>query len=275
MEKVINGNGGSSGDQKPLALITGASSGIGLALAKKFAGHGFDIVVAAENPEIAQVQDQIADDVAVSHLQVDLSTHDGVERLYDFVKASGRPVDALAVNAGVGVSGDFIRETDLQEEMNLIDLNIRSVVHLAKRFGKDMVARGGGKILFTSSVAAMAPGPFYAVYAASKAFVQSFAQALRNELQDSGVSVTSLMPGATDTHFFARAGMEDTKAAAGDKDDPDEVAQDGFDALMDGKDHIIAGSFKNKAQGALSKWVPETFGAKMQRQQTEPGSARH
>jgi short-subunit dehydrogenase len=182
-------------------------------------------------------------------------------------------VDAIAINAGVGVGGDFARETDLKDELNLINLNVVSSVHLAKRVVKDMVDRHQGRILFSSSIAALMPGPFEAVYAASKAFLQSFSEALRNELKDTGVTVTSLMPGPTDTNFFHRAGMDDTKAGADKKDDPAMVAKQGFEALMAGKDSIIAGSLKTKLQGTVSKVLPDTANAELHRQLTEPGSA--
>ena len=175
-----------------------------------------------------------------------------------------------AINAGVGVGGEFARETDLKDELNLINLNVVSTVHLAKRVVKDMVERGQGKILFTSSIAALMPGPFEAVYAASKAFVQSFSQGLRNELKDTGVTVTALMPGPTDTNFFHRAGMDNTKVGTDQKDDPAIVAKQGFEALMAGKDHVIAGSLKTKLQGTVSKVLPDTVNAQQHRQLTEP-----
>jgi uncharacterized protein len=182
-------------------------------------------------------------------------------------------VDAIAINAGVGVGGDFARETDLKDELNLINLNVVSTVHLAKRIVKDMVANGKGRILFTSSIAALMPAPFEAVYAASKAFVHSFAEGIRNELKDTGVTVTSLMPGPTDTNFFDRAGMDDTKVAQDKKDDPSEVAKQGFEALMAGKDSVIAGSLKTKIMGMGSRFMPETVSAELHRQLSEPGSA--
>jgi len=208
----------------------------------------------------------------VETVQTDLATYDGVETLYNKIKATGRPVEAIAINAGVGVGGDFARETDLKDELNLINLNVVSSVHLAKRVVKDMVERGNGRILFTSSIAALMPGPFEAVYAASKAFVHSFSEGLRNELKDTGVTVTALMPGPTDTNFFHRADMDDTKVGASKKDDPALVAKQGFDALMAGKDDIIAGSLKTKLQGMVSKVLPETVNAELHHQISEPGS---
>ena len=173
----------------------------------------------------------------------------------------------------MGVGGAFTRGTDLQAELNLINLNVVAPVHLAKRVAPQMVERGQGRLLFTSSIAATMPAPFEAVYGASKAFVLSFAEALRNELRDTGVSVTALMPGPTETNFFHRAGMDDTKAGADKKDDPAEVAGQGFEALMAGKDSVVAGSLKSKVMGAANEVLPETAKAAAHRRLAEPGSA--
>lgn len=260
---------------RPLAVVTGASNGIGYELAKQFAQNGFDLLITATGSSINEAARDFENNGAlVETVEADLATYDGVETLYKQIKATGRSVDAIAINAGVGVGGDFARETDLKDELNLINLNVVSSVHLAKRVVKDMVARGQGRILFTSSIAAIMPGPFEAVYAASKAFIHSFSEALRNELKDTGVTVTSLMPGPTDTNFFHRGGMDDTKAGAGEKDDPALVAKQGFEALMAGKDAVIAGSIKTKLQGNVSKVLPDTVNAEQHRQLTEPGSAR-
>ncbi len=259
---------------RPLAVVTGASNGIGYELAKQFAQHGFDLVIAAEDTGIATAaRDFEGLGAGVESLRVDLAIYDGVEQLYGKITATGRPVEAIALNAGVGVGGDFTRGTDLKAELNLIDLNVASPVHLAKRVLPDMAARGAGRVLFTSSIAATMPAPFEAVYGASKAFLLSFAEALRNELKDTGVTVTALMPGPTDTNFFHRAGMDDTKAGASKKDDPGEVARQGFEALMAGKDHVVAGSLKSKLTGAANEILPETVKAEAQRSLAEPGSA--
>lgn len=261
---------------RPLAVITGASNGIGYELAKQFAQHGFDLLVTSTGPSIneaAQALEKLG--AKVETVQADLATYDEVEELYHKIEETHRPVEAIAINAGVGVGGDFARETDLNDELNLINLNVVSSVHLAKRVLKDMVDRGHGRILFTSSIAAIMPGPFEAVYAASKAFIKSFSEGLRNELKDTDITVTALMPGPTDTNFFHRAGMDDTKAGANQKDDPALVAKQGFEALMAGKDHVIAGSLKTRIQGTVSQILPDTVNAEQHRQLTEPGSANN
>jgi uncharacterized protein len=257
---------------RPLALVTGASSGIGLELARQFVQNGFDVVITAENDQLPAAESSLVSDGAqVRSVRADLSTADGVERLWSDVTQGGRPLDAVALNAGVGVNGDFTRDIPLEDDLNLIAVNVTAVVHLAKRVLPGMVQRGAGRVLITSSVAATMPGPYYATYAASKAFLQSFAQAIRFELKDSGVSVTALQPGPTDTDFFERAGMEDTKVAGADKDDPAEVAREGFEAMMAGKDHVVAGSLKNKAQTTGSRILSERAKAAMHASQTKPG----
>jgi uncharacterized protein len=194
-----------------------------------------------------------------------------VQRLYERIRAKGRPLEAIAINAGVGVGGPFV-DNDLEEEIDLINLNVVSTVRLAKHVVRDMVSRGAGRVLFTSSIAAELPAPFLAVYGASKSFVQSFSEALRNELSDTGVTVTSLQPGPTDTNFFERAGMQDTKVAVDEKDDPAEVARQGFEAMMAGKDHVVAGSFMNKVQSVMAHVLPDPVKAQQHRKQAEPGS---
>ena len=246
-----------------LAVVTGASSGIGRSLAKEFARRGFDVVVAAEDDAIHDTAAELeASGRTVWPVQVDLSTPEGVVTLYREVQGLGRPVDALALNAGVGVGGRFVH-TDLEDDLRLVDLNVRSTVHLAKLVIREMVARGEGRVLVTSSIAATAPGPYHATYAASKAFGHSFAEGIRQELKDTGVTVTSLMPGPTDTEFFGRADMEDTKIAQGHKDDPDDVAEDGLDALFSGKATVVAGSMRNKLQAELGTHLPDAVAAPM------------
>jgi uncharacterized protein len=256
----------------PSAIVTGASSGIGLALARQFVDHGYDVVLAAEDDELATAAESLRGaGRQVTAVQVDLSTPEGVNDLYMRATHGNRPIDAIALNAGIGVGGLF-HETDLEDDLRLVDLNVRSLVHLAKLVVRDMVARGQGRVLVTSSVAAKAPGPYHSTYAASKAFGHSFAEGIRVELKDTGVTVTSLMPGPTDTEFFDRAGMEDTRVAQGSKDDPDSVAADGFKALMEGRDHVVAGSVKNNVMAAGSSLQPDPVAAKGMSKMTEPGS---
>ena len=214
-----------------LAVVTGASSGIGFELARQFAEHGFDLIVVAEDESIGGAADELRDlRVEVVPVQVDLTRAADVDRLWERVRARGRPLAAIAINAGVGVGGPFV-DNDLEDELRLIDLNVVSVVRLAKYAVRDMVSRGSGRILLTSSIAAEAPAPFLAVYGASRAFVQSFAEALHYELKDTGVTVTALQPGPTDTNFFERVE---------EKDDPAEVARQGFEAMMAGEHRVKA-----------------------------------
>ena len=198
---------------------------------------------------------------------------EGVEFLSAAIQNCGRTLDAICLNAGVGVSGEFT-STDLTRELSMIGLNIDSAVHLTKRILPIMISAGHGKILYTSSIAATMPGPYYAVYAATKAFLQSFSEAIRFEMKDKGITVTSLQPGATETNFFARADMLDTPAGPAKKDDPAQVAEQGFEALMAGRDHVVAGSLMNNFMAATAKLAPESTGARMQAMQTKPNSLK-
>jgi short-subunit dehydrogenase len=262
------------GTPRPLAVVTGASSGIGLALAEEFGRNGFDLLVTAEDDELepAAARLESATGARVRAVRADLRTYEGVEDLFGEITASG-PVDAIALNAGIGSSGPFSTGPDLKTQLDVVQLNVVSQVHLARRVLPDLVARGAGRVLFTSSIAATQPGPFEAVYAASKAFLFSFAEALRTELDDTGVTVTALLPGPTETEFFDRADMGDTKLGASSKDDPAEVAKQGFEALMAGKDHVTAGSFKNKVMTGVSKITPEKLKSATHQKMSEPGSA--
>jgi short-subunit dehydrogenase len=259
---------------RPLALVTGASSGIGRELAKQFARNDFDLIMTAEDGELAAAAREVeALGAAVESVQADLATPDGVEQLHARIQAAGRPLDAAALNAGVGSGGSFA-DTPLEDELRLVDLNVRSTVHLAKYVVRDMKARGSGRILFTSSIASTMPGPYQAVYNASKSFVQSLALALRNELKGTGVTVTSLMPGPTDTEFFERAGMLDTKVGSGSKDPAADVARDGFEAMMGGRERVVASSASTKAQGRFSRLMPDSVKAEMHRRMAKPGSGK-
>jgi short-subunit dehydrogenase len=256
---------------KPLAVVTGGSSGIGYELARQFADNGYDVLIAAENEgHLAQAQASLSAGGSVIETHAsDLGTEQGVDSLYAAI--AGRPVDVLCVNAGIGLGGPFV-ETDLQQELKMIDLNVRGAVQLTKLVLKDMVARDSGKLLFTSSIAATHPSPFEAVYGSTKVFLRWFGESLRNELKDTGVGVTVLMPSVTDTNFFARADMLDTNAGTMDnKDDPAVVAKAGFDALMADK-HKVVPTLKNKLMGALADVTPAPVGAQMHRALAEPGS---
>jgi uncharacterized protein len=253
------------------AVITGASSGIGFELARELGERGFDLLIAAEDAGVKQAAEELhAHGFAVEAVQTDLATYQGVETLWRAIEAGGRPVQILALNAGVCVRGDFARTTELDDELNLLRLNVLSSVHLAKRVVPAMVKRRSGGVLITSSVAATMPSPLLATYGASKAFLLSFAEALRNELKGTGVGVTALMPGPTSTHFFERAGMEDTKVGQAKKADPRHVARQGVDALLAGKPKVVAGSPGNKVQAFLTRFIPDSAKAGLHRRQAEP-----
>ena len=250
--------------------MTGASSGIGRALAMEFADNGFDLVLAADEPQVhATAAEAARHGITVEAIEVDLATAEGVERLHQRALEQRSPVAALALNAGIGVHGPFHR-SGLDDDLRLVDLNVRSVVHLAKLAIPGMVERGHGRVLFTASIAGLAPGPFHATYAASKAFVHSLAEALRHELKGTGVATTSLMPGPVDTEFFERADMTETRIARGPKDSPQTVAHDAFEALMAGKDHVVAGSLLNRASSAASAFVPDPVLAAVAARATTP-----
>ncbi|MFJ4338487.1 SDR family NAD(P)-dependent oxidoreductase [Streptomyces sp. NPDC088915] len=260
-------------DTRPLALVTGASSGIGFELARQLAERGYDLVVNAEDDaRLQQAAQQVrAAGARVEVVRADLRDPEQTERLFAAATGLGRPLDVVVLNAGVGQGGAFV-DTDLADELEIIDLNVRSTVHLAKLTLRDMAARDRGRVLVTSSIASTMPGSFQAVYNASKSFLQSFTEALQNELEDTAVTLTSLMPGPTETDFFHRADMDDTKVGQQDKDDPAQVARQGLDALFSGKDKIVAGSVKTKAQAAANKVLPDSLKAEAHRKMAEPGS---
>lgn len=253
----------------PVAVVTGASSGIGLELARHLAGRGYDLVIAAEDTAIDEAATAIGDATSVEPVRVDLATAEGVEHLVTHL--GDRPVDALLVNAGVAVGGGSFVETDLDRHLGLVALNVTGAVHLTHRIVSRMAERGEGRVLVTSSIAAKAPGPYLSTYSASKAFLYSFAQALRVELADRGVSVTALMPGPTDTPIWERGDMEGTAIADMATGDPVEVARAGIDALLAGDDHVVPGLL-NKASVAASNVLPDTAIARSQANVTKPGS---
>ena len=257
---------------KQLAVVTGASSGIGYNLAKVFAENDFDLVIASNGERLDKAEADfkvIGADVKTVH--ADLATYEGVDAFWNEVEALGRPVAAAALNAGVGVGGLFA-ETDLQKEINLVRLNVEGTVHIAKHVVKHMVAQGEGRILFTASIAAEMIAPREAVYAASKAFDLSFAKSLRVELEDTGVTVTALQPGPVNTDFFHRAGMDNTQVGQEGKkeSEPYDVARQGFEAMMKGEKHVYAASLKTKVEGAVANLVPDAVKAAMHEKMAKP-----
>lgn len=259
--------------QRPLAIVTGASSGIGLELGKVLADEGFDLVVAAEDERITEAADELrGHGAAVEPVQADLSQGAGVESLARAVQAQDRPVAALCLNAGRSIGGAFVGGTPLDQDLLIVDLNCRSVVHLAKLLLPDMVARGEGRVLITSSIAATVPGPYQAIYNASKSFVQSFSLAIREELKDTGVTVTALMPGPTETEVFERADMMDTKVGTGSKDSPELVARQAYDGMMAGDERVRGGGLSSKLQGVVGRFGPDSLKAKVFTREAKPGT---
>ena len=257
---------------KKFAVVTGGSSGIGLQLAKQFLSNDFDVLIAAD-VDVDQAAGELrGGGGAVDAMTVDLSTLDGVQALYQRIKQGGRKVDALAANAGIGLGKSFF-DQDREDWVKVIDTNVVGTLDLLQLVGRDMRADGHGRILITSSIASQMPGAFNAVYNATKAFLQSFSFAIRNELKDSGVTVTALLPGPTETDFFERGDLGDTKVGASKKDDPAAVAKTGFDALMAGEGDVVYG-LKNKLQAAAAKFIPDDRLAESHRGMSEPGSAK-
>jgi short-subunit dehydrogenase len=255
-----------------LAVVTGASSGIGYSLARELAKRGYDLVVCSAGDRLASAaQDFRSTGVSVTEVQADLATPQGVTDLWNRTKDLGRPVDIACLNAGVGVGGLF-SETNLEEELNMINLNCVGTVQLAKYLTQEMVGRQTGKILFTASIAGEMVAPREAIYAATKAFVLSFAHSLRYELRDSGVTVTALQPGPTDTDFFHRAGMDNTEVGSKGKQEsqPEDVAKEGIEALLSGKDHVYSASVKTKMEGMLANVLPGSAKAAMHEKMARP-----
>jgi short-subunit dehydrogenase len=254
---------------RPLAVVTGASTGIGYHLARCAAEHGYDLIVAADTPLLQATKDFEALGASVEAVQVDLATTDGVQQLVSCI--NGRAVDVLMANAGHGLGGSFLQQ-DFKAVLHVINTNITGTVHLIQHVARDMVARASGRILITGSIAGFQPGSFHAVYNGSKAFIDSFSIALRNELKGTEVTVSCLMPGPTDTEFFERAGMETTKVANDPKMmmQPEDVARLGFQAMLKGEADVVAG-VRNKLQVVMSKVMPAQATAQMHRKLAEPG----
>ena len=257
-------------NSRPLAIVTGASAGIGYHLAALCAKNGFDLVVAADEPAIAQAARAFeTHGVTAEAVEADLATIEGVDQL--LAKVAGRPVAALLANAGHGLGKAFL-DQDFDAARHVIDTNITGTIYLIQKVGRDMRARGEGRILVTGSIAGFMPGTYQAVYNGTKAFIDSFSFALRAELKGSGVTVTCLMPGATETDFFERADMLDTKVGRQKKDDPVDVAKTGFDAMMRGDGDVVSG-WQNKLQSAIANITPAGVLAEQHRKMAAPGTA--
>jgi short-subunit dehydrogenase len=255
---------------RPLAIVTGASSGIGFELAKCCAEGGYDLLIAADEPAIHAAASALRNQgAAVEALELDLATDEGVDRLCE--AARGRTVEALLANAGQGLGHAFL-DQEFERIRAVINTNITGTVRLIHKIGKEMRGRGKGRILITGSIAGLMPGTFQAVYNGTKAFLDSFSFALRAELKDSGVTVTCLMPGATETEFFERADMLDTKVGAGKKQQPSEVAKVGYEAMMKGDGDVVSG-WNNKLKAAISRVMPSGVMAEQHRSEAAPGSA--
>jgi short-subunit dehydrogenase len=256
---------------RAFAIVTGASSGIGYELARRCAKEGYDLLIAADEPAIEQAAKSLRDAGAeVDAIQADLATIEGVDTLYGAAK--GRAVDALFANAGRGLGHAFL-DQDFDKARRVIDTNVTGTVYLIHKVGNDMRRRNSGRILITGSIAGFMPGSFQAVYNGTKAFLNSFSFALREELKDTKVTVTCLMPGATETEVFKRAEMMDTKVGTAEKDGAAEVANNGFDAMIKGEGGVVSG-LQNKVQSAVANVTPAGVLASQHRKMAEPGTAK-
>jgi short-subunit dehydrogenase len=256
---------------RPFAIVTGASTGIGFELARQCAANGFDLLIAADEASIERAGQELQGAGAeVLSVQADLATIDGVDKMLS--AATGRPIDALLANAGRGLGKAFL-DQDFDDIRRVVETNVTGTLYLLHRVGREMRDRGQGRILITGSIAGFMPGTYQAVYNGTKSFLDLFAYALRAELADRGVSVTCLMPGATETEFFERADMMDTKVGTEKKADPADVAREGFEAMMDGDGGIVTG-WQNKLQAAIASVAPASFVAKLHERLAAPGTGR-
>jgi len=254
---------------RKFAIVTGASTGIGFELARCCARAGFDLLIAADEPEIEAAAASLRETgVQVESMQADLSTVEGVDRLWSAVR--DRPVDALVANAGRGLGHAFL-DQDFAQARAVVDTNITGTIYLIHKTGNQMRRRNEGKILITGSIAGFTPGSFQAVYNGTKAFLNSFSFAIREELKGTRITVTCLMPGATDTEFFRRADMLDTSVGSGRKDNAADVAKTGFEAMMRGDGDVVSG-LHNKVQSAIANVTPAGMLAKQHRKQAAPGT---
>jgi uncharacterized protein len=258
-------------NQSKFAVVTGASTGIGLELARECAKHKFDLLIVANETEINSAADDLRrEGGTVETVQADLATLEGVDELYK--KINGRRVDALLANAGRGLGKAFL-DQDFKDARYVLDTNVTGTIYLIHKVGRDMRAQGEGRILITGSIAGFMPGSYQAVYNGTKAFLDSFSYALREELKDTNVTVTCLMPGATETEFFRRADMMNTKVGTDKKDDPAEVAKNGFEAMMKGEGGVVSG-LHNKMQAAAAHVTPAETLAKQHSKMAAPGTAK-
>jgi short-subunit dehydrogenase len=258
---------------RPLAVVTGASSGIGLELARIAVGEGYDLIIAADEPDIERAAEKLRlEGATVDAMTIDLSDVAGVEKFCTFIADKGKPVDILLANAGRGLGQGFL-DQDLAEALHVVDTNITGTIALIHKIGNAMRLRGEGRILITGSIAGFIPGTYQAVYNGTKAFLNSFSFALREELEDTGVTVSCLMPGATDTRFFERAHMLDTAIGQSKKDDPADVARAGFDAMMGNEGDVVSG-WKNKLQSAIANITPSGMLSGQHAKTAAPGSAK-
>lgn len=260
----------------PVALVTGASAGIGYNLAKVLGERGYDLIITAESERLDKAEaDFRALGANVFAIRADARKREEVDRVWSFVKNTGRPLDIACINAGIGEGGLFATESSLEQELDIVQLNCASTVHFAKHVTRQMAEQRAGRILFTASIASEMVAPREAVYAASKAFVLSFAKSLRYELKDMGVTVTALQPGPTDTDFFDRAHLGNTEAGTEGKkqSEPYDVAVDGIDALLAGDEHVYAHAATLKVEGALMGVIPDALQAAMHDKQAKPKGA--
>lgn len=255
-----------------LALVTGASAGIGIELAAQLASRGYDLVGVGSSERINELREGITD-VNVYPVQADLTTAQGIDTVWSAVTELNRPLDVACLNAGRSLGGAFL-DTDLDDELDMLALNITGQVRLAKHVVRHMAAQKSGRILITSSLSALTPTPYESIYGPTRSFMLSFAQGLREEMKEHGVGVTALLPGATDTNFHNSAGMQDTKFGSNDwKNDPAEVAEQGLEALFADQDHVVGGNQATKDEAALNRTLSDPVKAAKFAKDSRPSSS--
>ena len=245
-------------DHRPLAFVTGASSGIGYALAEQLAQHGYDVAISGSSDRVHESASQLRElgGDAWSH-QADAGTYDGVEQYWRFIESLGRPIAVAVLNVGIATAGSFA-DTALDDHLKVLAINVTGTTHMAKRAVDHMVANGSGRILIVSSVSATTPTPYEGVYGGTKAFGYSLAETLREELRNHGIGVTALLPGATDSEFHSNAGMgAQTPIGRLKKFPKEEVARLGYEGLMAGNDMVVGGGDDLRASLAANRTTPE------------------